>query len=150
MRGTKKVGHRRFRPLSPLLSLIRFDPFPGLAPCMPCTKRRSKKRGRAEEKGASSHSLRSFGLHFFCPPLHTLLLFFLCWALSVSLFFLLFLILVLSLLPFPSWIPPFRQTRKTTKGERTSGGHKVTEEKNTSCLSSSTSSSWFITNETVR
>ena len=40
MRGTKKIGKGRFRPLCLLLSLIRFHPFPLLVPCMPCPKRK--------------------------------------------------------------------------------------------------------------
>ena len=105
----------------------------------------------------------SFGLHFFCPPLPPSSIFIslrlpllglnLSLALSVSLFFLSFLILVLSLLPFlPGSQLSARQETQRKESERAVGeeGPKVSDEKNTSLLSSSTSSSGFITNETVR
>ena len=133
MSGTKKVRHGRLRPLSPLLSLIRFDPFPFLVPCMPCAKRRIReKKGRAEEKGASSLSLRSFGLHFFCPPLPPSPIFISLSSSSAGLESLSrsLCISLLSVIshscpfpsPLPSWFPAFRQTRNSKKGERTSGG----------------------------
>ena len=161
MRGTKKVRHGRLRPLSPLVSLIRFDPFPFLVPCMPCAKRRIRdKKGRAEEKGASSLSLRSFGLHFFCPPLPPSPIFIslssssaglesLSRSLCISLFFCHFSFLSF---PFsPSFLVPRQENQRKESG-RAMGeeGHKVSEEENTSLLSSSTSSSWFITSGTVR
>ena len=74
-------------------------------------------------------------------------------ALSVSLFFLSFLILVLSLLPFllGSQLSARQETQRK-ESERAVGeeGHKVSDEENTSLLFFSTSSSWFITSGTVR
>ena len=91
MRGTKKAEHRRFHPLCPLLSLIRFDPFPVLVPCMPCAQGRIRaKKEEQRRKGLPSfHEWRSFGLHFSCPPLPPFSyphfsLFFLCWVETLS------------------------------------------------------------------
>ena len=132
MRGTKKVRHGRLRPLSPsFLSSALTHSLSSFHAC-PALRKNKRIMGGAEEKGAPSLSLRSFAYISSVSPFPTSHIFIslssssaglesLSRSLSISL-----LSVISHSCPFPSplpsWFPAFRQTRKSKKGGRTSGG----------------------------